>query len=200
MKPRLILTWIVSYYQKARLGFVGDASNISLLADIRGDKKNIFLGNYTTVCKYATLEADISKTDQSKIFIGDNTLISSFAILRTYGGIIKIGDSCFVNSFSVLYGHGDLIIGNGVLIGPQVTLIPANYGFKDRDTPFRQQVASMKGITIEDNVWIGAGVTILDGCTVGKGAVIGAGAVVTKTVEPYAIVAGIPARKIGSRE
>ncbi|XHX79376.1 MAG: acyltransferase [Stenomitos frigidus ULC029] len=195
-----MLKSLVWHYQKARLGFIGEASNVNLLTDIRGDKKNIFLGKHTTVCKYATLEVDPSETGRSKIIIGNDTLISSFAMLRTYGGTITIGDSCFINSFTVLYGHGDLSIGNGVLIGPQVTIVPANYGYQDRTVPFRQQTPSMKGITIEDNVWIGAGVTILDGCRIGRGAVIGAGAVVTKDVEPDAIVGGVPAKKIGSRE
>ncbi|MGA7933339.1 MAG: acyltransferase [Kovacikia sp.] len=199
MTPQSILKYIVWQYQKARLGKIGRDSKVSILADIRGSRKNIHLGEDVTICKYASLEADPSETAESKIIIGDRSLISSFAILRTYGGTIKIGHSCFVNSFTVLYGHGDLTIGNGCLIGPQVTIVPVNYGFKDRNTPFRMQTPSLKGITLEDDVWIGAGVTILDGCTIGKGSVIGAGAVLTKSIEPYSIVAGIPAKQIGVR-
>jgi acetyltransferase-like isoleucine patch superfamily enzyme len=170
------------------------------LADLRGQKKGIFVGEDSLICKHATLEVDTVSISESKIVIGSNTLISSFAILRTYGGTIKIGDSCFINSFTVLYGHGNLTIGNGCLIGPQVTIVPANYGFKDKDVPFRLQIPTMKGITIEDNVWIGAGVTILDGCTIGEGSIIGAGAVITRNVEPYSIAAGVPAKRIGTRE
>ncbi len=200
MKPQLILKHIVWQYQKARLGAIGRGSDISILADIRGDRKNVHLGKNITICKYATLEVDPSDTDRSKIIIGDRTLISSFVMLRTYGGTIKIGDSSFINSFSVLHGHGNLTIGNRCLLGPQVTIVPANYGFQDRNVPFRLQTPTMKGIMIEDDVWIGAGATILDGCTIGTGSIVGAGAVVTKSVEPYSIVAGVPARKIGTRE
>lgn len=54
-------------------------------------------------------------------------------------------------------------------------------------------------VAIGNDVWIGSGVAICDGVTVGDGAVIGAGSLVTKDVEPYAIYAGVPARKIGER-
>ena len=200
MKLKLGLKQIIWTYQKARLGAVAKNADISLMADLRGNKRKIFVGQNSNICKYSFLEVDIVDRSKSQIIVGDNTLISSFVLLRTYGGTIKIGNSCFVNSFTTMYGHGDLTIGNGVLIGPQVTIIPANYGFKDRDIPFRLQTPTMKGITIEDNVWIGAGVTILDGCIVGEGSIIGAGAVVTKNVEPYSIVAGVPAKVIGNRE
>ena len=200
MKLKSFLKWIIWRYQKVRLGEVGESANISILTDIRGDKKKIALGKSVTICKYASLEVDPSEKDQSRITIGDRTLISSFAILRTYGGTIKIGHSCFINSFTILYGHGNLIIGNGCLIGPQVTIVPVNYGLQDRNIPFRMQTPTLKGIIIEDDVWIGAGATILDGCTIGKGSVIGAGSVVTKSVEPYSIVGGIPAKKIRDRE
>jgi galactoside O-acetyltransferase len=52
---------------------------------------------------------------------------------------------------------------------------------------------------IEDDCWLGAGVTVMDGVRVGRGSVIGAGAVVTHDVPPYSIMAGVPARSIGSR-
>ncbi len=200
MKLQVILKTLIWYYQRFRLGCVGKRTNVSILADLRGQKKGIFVGEDSLICKHATLEVDTVSISESKIVIGSNTLISSFAILRTYGGTIKIGDSCFINSFTVLYGHGNLTIGNGCLIGPQVTIVPANYGFKDKDVPFRLQIPTMKGITIEDNVWIGAGVTILDGCTIGEGSIIGAGAVITRNVEPYSIAAGVPAKRIGTRE
>lgn len=54
-------------------------------------------------------------------------------------------------------------------------------------------------VTIENDVWIGTGTVILSGVTIHNGAVVGAGSVVTKDVEPYAIYAGNPAQKIGSR-
>lgn len=200
MSLKSVFKAIIWQYHESRLGEIGKNSDISLLADLRGKRRSISIGRNSTICKHSILEVDTIDLSESKIIIGDHTLISSFVILRTYGGTIKIGNSCFVNSFSALYGHGDLIIGNNCLIGPQVTVIPVNYGYQDRNIPFREQKPKMKGITIEDDVWIGAGVTILDGCTIGHGCIIGAGAVVTKSIEPYTIAAGVPAKKIGMRE
>ncbi|MFB2839396.1 acyltransferase [Floridanema evergladense] len=200
MKLKSVVKTLFWQYQKNRLGELGKNSDVNLLADLRGNKKKIYIGESTTICKYSSLEVDPTDNSESKIVIGDRTLISSFVILRTYGGSIIIGNGCFVNSFSALYGHGNLIIGNNTLIGPQVTVIPVNYGFKDRNLPFREQTPTKKGITIGDDVWIGAGVTIVDGCVIGNGCVIGAGAVVTKSIEPYSIVAGVPAKTIAIRE
>jgi acetyltransferase-like isoleucine patch superfamily enzyme len=56
-----------------------------------------------------------------------------------------------------------------------------------------------KPVTIEEDAWVRANVTVLKGVTIGRGAIIAAGAVVTKNVEPYAIYAGIPAQKISQR-
>jgi acetyltransferase-like isoleucine patch superfamily enzyme len=150
MNPQLIFRSLVWQYQKNRLGAIGRNSNVSMSASIIGDRQQLFLGENITICKHATLEIDPTDTDRSKITIGDNTLISSFVMLRTYGGTIEIGHSSFINSFSVLYGHGDLKIGNGCLIGPQVTIVPVNYGFQNRNLPFREQTPSVKGIEIAD--------------------------------------------------
>ena len=67
------------------------------------------------------------------------------------------------------------------------------------DMYIKEQGVNSKGIVIEDDVWIGASATILDGVTISKGAVVAAGSVVNKKVDKYAIVAGVPAKVVGSR-
>jgi acetyltransferase-like isoleucine patch superfamily enzyme len=99
----------------------------------------------------------------------------------------------------VLYGHGGLRIGNFVRIATHCVLVPANHGFDRLDVPIARQPVQALGITIEDDVWIGANSVVLDGVTIGRGAIIGAGTVVTKDVRPYAICVGNPARVIGDR-
>lgn len=134
-----------------------------------------------------------------RIIVGKNCTLDVGVILRAYGGFIEIGDNCSVNPYCVLYGGGGLRIGNGVRIAAQTVIIPSNHVFDSVDDYIYLQGESRKGISIEDDVWIGAGVRILDGITIGKGTVVGAGAVVTKSTEAYSVVVGIPAKKVSSR-
>jgi acetyltransferase-like isoleucine patch superfamily enzyme len=84
--------------------------------------------------------------------------------------------------------------GDDVSIGPEATLL--SLGHDPRSPEFADRGGD---VTIGSKVWIGYRALILPGLTVGDGAVVGAGAVVSKSVEPFAIVAGNPARKIGER-
>ena len=134
-----------------------------------------------------------------RIILGARCEIHPGAILATYGGEIRIGNDSTVNPYSILYGHGGLTIGSGVRIAAHCVLIPANHNFKNPNEFIFRQGLTTKGITIEDDVWLGAGVIVLDGVHIAHGCVIGAGAVVTASTEPWGIYAGVPARKIGDR-
>ncbi len=93
-----------------------------------------------------------------------------------------------------------VIIGKNVSIAPNVVCICESNANNGREINMfsyvRDKISCTGNIYIEDEVWIGANVTILPGITIGKCAVIGAGSVVTKNVEPYGVYAGVPARKI----
>lgn len=134
-----------------------------------------------------------------KVVVGNNTTLDIGVVLRAYGGLIQIGDNCSLNPYCVVQGGGDVRIGSGVRIAMHCRIIASNHIFADPNTYIYQQSIKVVGVTIEDDVWLGAGVTILDGTVIGKGSVIAAGAVITKSVEPYAIMAGIPAKRIGTR-
>ena len=107
---------------------------------------------------------------------------------------VTIGRDTYINRGVWLDGRGIVKIGNSVTISPRVTISSA--GHDAQSTTFEYASAP---ISICDYAWVGINATILKGVTIGEGAVVAAGAVVTKDVEPYAIVAGVPARKIGER-
>ena len=109
-----------------------------------------------------------------------------------------LGEGAIVGDRGVLDARrGYIKIGNNVQLGNSVSLWTGSHDYND---PWFRSMPGKRGpIEIEDYVWIGAGVTVLHSVKIGKGAVIASGAVVTKDVEPFSIMAGIPAKKIGTR-
>jgi acetyltransferase-like isoleucine patch superfamily enzyme len=138
------------------------------------------------------------------IEIGENTRVMFNAELHVYNfrgfqsSRISIGKNCVIGPYSIIMGHGGTVIGDNVIISPRVSILPLNHLFENKDMLIREQGITARGITINNNVWIGAGAIILDGVRIGKGSVVGAGAVVTQDVPPYTLVLGVPARKIRS--
>ncbi|HDR9164212.1 TPA: sugar O-acetyltransferase [Burkholderia vietnamiensis] len=113
----------------------------------------------------------------------------------TGGAATRIGRNVFVNQNCTFYDLGGLDIGDDAMIGPNVSLITSGHPLE----PSRRRDAVVaRPISIGNNVWIGAGATILGGVTVGENAVVGAGSVVTRDVPPNTLVAGNPARIVRS--
>ncbi|NET66929.1 MAG: acyltransferase [Moorea sp. SIO1G6] len=185
---------IQKYYRK-NLGNLGEDCYIGQSV-IKNNLSKLFIGNRVIVENNVTLQCNL---EDSAIHIGDRSIIRSSAMLISAQGKIKIGSDCSVNPFCFLYGAGDLVIGNWVRIATHTVIVTSNYTFDDLDTPIDLQPSTKKGVIIEDDVWIGAGVRILDGCRIGKGSVIGAGTVLTKSVEPYSVVVGVPGKVIRKR-
>ena len=113
-------------------------------------------------------------------------------------GFVHIGENSSVGQGSILYGHGGLVIGNDVMIAGQCFIVASSHNYENPDVPMKKQGYTAKGITINNNVWIGAGAKILDGVTIGEGAIIGANAVVTSSVSAKTKVGGVPARELRS--
>jgi acetyltransferase-like isoleucine patch superfamily enzyme len=160
----------------------------------------IKIGNPVHLSSSARLQVSSDgKYFGGKIIIDDRVTISDGVIIATYGGTVTIGSRAYVGPYCVLYGHGGLRIGSNTMIGAHTVIVPANHSFDRTDIPLNLQPIRKRGITIADDVWIGAGCCILDGVCVGKGAVIGAGAVVTKDIDDYSIAVGVPAVAVRSR-
>jgi acetyltransferase-like isoleucine patch superfamily enzyme len=133
------------------------------------------------------------------IDIGPGTVIHRGAMLLPLGGFIRLGFRCRVNPYSVLYGHGGLTIGDHVRIAAHCVIVPANHGIALDGGLIAEQPMNKQGIRIGNDVWLGAGVRVLDGAVIGDGCVVGAGAVVRGALEPYGIYAGVPAKLVGKR-
>jgi acetyltransferase-like isoleucine patch superfamily enzyme len=109
---------------------------------------------------------------------------------------ITVGEHCVINSKVLLDGRGgSLQIGNNVDIGQETNIWTLEH---DPHDDFHRTKGG--GVIVEDYVWIASRVTILPGVRIGRGAVVATGSVVTKDVPPMAIVGGVPAKIIGSRE
>lgn len=116
--------------------------------------------------------------------IGDDVVFDGDGRVSPRGGRIRIGSRTFVGEhcFIQAYRGAAIDIGHDVLIAHQVSVIAANHVFSNRTRPMNAQGETGRGITIEDNVWIGCGVSVLDGVRIGTGSIIAAGSVVTKDV------------------
>lgn len=151
--------------------------------------------------------SELCKIDESNrdthTYIGAHSQIDDFVKIKHVGGDkdIRIGDYVYINSCTVLYSGNGITIGNNVLFGPNCSLVPVNHNFIDKITPIREQgfQESRGGIIIEDDVWIGANVTILDGAIIRQGAIIGANSLVNKEISAYSINHGSPTKQVGTR-
>lgn len=156
---------------------------------------NIFLGKNVHIEKTAKIEI----VNGGKIRVGSNTALYDGVLLETRGGNITIGDNCSINAYTVIYGHGNTKIGNNVLIAGHCMVIPNSHNYKNPHLKIMEQGSTKKGIVIGDDVWIGHGCSILDGVTIGKGSVIAAGSVVNRSIPPYHVIGGVPAKFIKKR-
>jgi maltose O-acetyltransferase len=140
------------------------------------------------------------------VIIFNNTVFSNVifkgkAVIEPYCRLtgdskIVIGDNFYLNAGCHLLG--EIAFGDNVMIGPKTVIWGRNHGVS-KDTIMRSQPHVKKKISIGNDVWIGANVTILPGVKINTGAVIGAGSVVTKEVPSNAIVVGNPAKIIKYR-
>jgi acetyltransferase-like isoleucine patch superfamily enzyme len=140
----------------------------------------------------------------SRIAIGAHASLDSFVKIKPAGGSgdLIVGERTVINSGCVLYTGNGISIGNDVAIAANCTFAPVNHAYKDKSRRINQQgfLPSRGGIVIEDDVWIGANVVILDGAILRAGCVIGAGSLVRGEVPAFAIQAGNPLRHLGWRE
>ena len=111
---------------------------------------------------------------------------------------VRVGDRSAIGLDCLVIGP--LSIGRNVMMGPRCCILGSSHETASVNLPMNQQGFSPdRVVIIEDDVWIGANVTILPGRRIGRGSIVGAGSVVTHDVAPFTVVGGNPAQVIGSR-
>lgn len=188
------------YKDKRRLlRYLGGRPYISPRAQIGCSRLEIgpgcFIDDYVTI--YAHEGA------QGGVYLGDDVSIYRWSVIELGKGegSVRIGSQthiqagCNLNAFV-----GNIVIGANCMIAPRCAFMPYQHSFADVHRPMREQPLTSRGdVVIEDDVWLGLNVCVMDGVTIGRGAVVGAGAVVTKDIPPYAMAGGVPARVIRFR-
>ncbi len=133
-------------------------------------------------------------------------------MLRSCGSNVNVEHGAYINSGKEIdvgnnsgiglnaYILGPLIVGSNVMMGPGCTLLGTNHNFQRTDVPMITQGNRPSAPPIiEDDVWLGANVTVLPGRRIGTGSVIGAGAIVTHDIPPFAVASGNPAKVVRYR-
>src|SRR3984957_6175224 len=151
--------------------------------------------------------------DRAAITIGHHSWVAGQLLVFAHAGRIRIGDFSYVGTGAHIWSADSIAIGDRVFIAHDVNIHDTDshsLSAAERHDNFRQRVlygsaerperAATGPIVIDDDAWIGFGAIIVKAVRVGAGAIVGAGAVVTKDVEPHAIVAGNPAVRVGTAE
>lgn len=139
----------------------------------------------------------------SRLVVGARAMLDAFVKVKFVGGSgdVVIGADSMINSGSVIYSGNGVSIGDGVLVAANCTFAATNHAFDDPSRPiFRQGFQPGRGgITIEDDVWIGANCVLLDGTIVRTGAVVAAGTILRGEIPAFAVVGGNPWRVLKRR-
>ncbi|WP_066055698.1 acyltransferase [Robertmurraya korlensis] len=128
------------------------------------------------------------------VYLGRNCIFTCENI--SIGNDVYIGNNACFQSV-----HGQIKIGNHVMFGPNVHIHGGDHKYNSVGVYMKSITDKVEGedgiVNICDDVWIGAGATILKGVTIGEGCIIGAGSIINKDVEPYTIVVGaLPRREL----
>ena len=194
--PGALGLWLRSKLYPLLLGKVGRGVIFGTNVVLRHPHK-LYLGDNIVVDDNCVLDA--KGTDNKGICIGNGVFIGRNSILSCKDGDIFIGDNSNISFNCEIFSANFVKVGENVQIAAYSYLNGGNHNFERTDIPVLMQERSGKGIMLEDNVWLGANIKILDGVTIGKDTIVGAGAVVIKDLPAFSIAVGVPARVIRKR-
>lgn len=181
----------------AILGKVGRGTVFGRNMTIRHPDK-IRIGDHCIFDDLVVLDAK-GETNRG-ITIGNDVIVARNTVISCKGGDIDIGDNSNISLNCMIHSEKSVVIGKNNLWAAYCYIIGGgNHTFDRTDVPIIQQPSRVTGIIMDDDIWLGAGVRILDGCHIGTGVVVGAGSLVSKDIPDYYLAAGSPARNIRDR-
>jgi acetyltransferase-like isoleucine patch superfamily enzyme len=141
-------------------------------------------------------EVELSKN----LILGRGVTISSFTKIKATNGVLDIGkETAFAISCFLDADGAGIKIGDYCIFGPSVNIISSNYIYEKLDIPFKKQGFVSKGVRIGNNVWVGAGTTILDGTVLGDNTIVVANSLLNRRYPADSILQGNPAKVILNR-
>ncbi|MBF0553510.1 MAG: acyltransferase [Nitrospirae bacterium] len=152
-----------------------------------------YLGANVSIGKNVSLHAP-------NMSIGDNVTIAENCVFDGIGGTVTIGSHTSIANNTTIMAIKEITIGRKCFIAPRCFFVDFNHIFSDRNLYIKDQYdygeeqRTAKSIIIEDDCWLGANVIVLKGVTIGRGSVVGAGSLVTKSIPPFSVAAGVPAK------
>ncbi len=123
------------------------------------------------------------------VYVGHQTILKGY-----YRNHMTVGDQTWIGQQCFFHAAGGITLGAHVGVGPGVKILTSVHQEAGRDIPVLFSPIACAPVVIEDDCDIGINAVILPGVTLGRGVIVGAGSVVTRSVAPYAIVSGVPAR------
>ena len=134
------------------------------------------------------------------ITIGSGVFLGRGTILSCKDGDIELGDHVNIGFQSEIFSGSKVVVGRHGLFAAYTYLVGGGHDFERAEVPVIEQGRSSRGISLDENVWLGTGAKVLDGVRIGKNVVVGANAVVNADLPDGVIAGGIPARVIRKRQ
>lgn len=161
-------------------------------------------GSFGAMGKDCLIMLPFKSGNAADVFLGDNVTICGGAWIdcfrkyydKDWQPRLEIGDGTYIGHRSHIMAVGEMKIGKNVLVSDKVYISDNLHGFEDVAQQIMSQPLKHAPVTIEDEVWLGENVCVLPGVVIGRHSVIGSNAVVAKSIPPYSVAVGSPAKVI----